>query len=59
MFTIEILQDDELWGVVIDINNINGHNPYKQVNNILLIFIALNTKSTGQYDRGDGKTHKM
>lgn len=59
LFTIEILQDDEFWGVVIDIHNINGHSPYKQVNNVSLIFIALNTKGTGQYERGDGKIHKM
>jgi len=34
-FTIEFLRGNKLWGVVIDIHNINSHNPYKQVNKIL------------------------
>lgn len=56
-FTKEILRDNKLWGVVVDIHNINSHDPYKQVNNILLIFNALNSKGTGQNERGDGKIY--
>ncbi len=39
-FTIEVLRGFELWGVIIDIHNINSDNSYKQANNILLIFNA-------------------